>query len=717
MRPHLGITPHADTTPRGHITLRADISRHARRAPGALVALIVACSLVGAMPASSQESPPRADVLVPDMRHLRNGAAPEWAEFEGSTPEAALTVRFDGAANPAPVALQLTQYDVRREWRIVLNGHDLGALETDEQRMTIYREIPPAVLADGRNELVIEPAGEDVDDVLVGRISLHPRASEAVRSDAGVTVHVADLETSQQVPARITIVDEAGALQTVGPVSGPPDHYAVRPGTIYAGEGTAAFRLPAGRYTIYASRGFEYGADSVLVELEKGEEQEHRMTIRREVPTDGWMALDPHVHTLTHSGHGDATAAERVVTLAAEGVELPVITEHNKNVDLGPLTASMGYAAYLAPLTGNEYTTPAGHFNVFPVRTEDPLPDPEVAAWTDVASELAAIGPPEVVVLNHPRDLHAGFRPFGPANFLAAVGRSRGGEAPPAGAMEVINSGAQQSDVLRLVRDWFGALNAGLFFTPVGSSDSHDVVRYLVGQGRTYVRTAEDAPSEADRGQVIRSFAAGEAVASFGLLPTITVDGTYGPGELASTSTTARVDAQVLAPSWLEADHVALYMNGALVREADITSRGLAGEKWSGTWSVDLPPHDVFLSVVALGPGHSPPFWTVSKPYQRTSPVWNPHVIGVTGAVWVDVDGDGLPTPARTYAERLVAASGGDVGELIRMLSEYDEAIAAQVAAELHDSGGLSSDVRAAAAEGPPAVRRGFESFLQALEL
>ena len=58
----------------------------------------------------------------------------------------------------------------------------------------------------------------------------------------------------------------------------------------------------------------------------------------------------------------------------------------------------------------------------------------------------------------------------------------------PANAMEVVNSGAVISDGLALPRDWMGLLNRGLMLTPVGSSDSHDVARYIVGQGRTYVR-------------------------------------------------------------------------------------------------------------------------------------------------------------------------------------------------------------------------------------
>ena len=47
---------------------------------------------------------------------------------------------------------------------------------------------------------------------------------------------------------------------TVGAKSG--DGLAVRPGVVYTGNGRAAFGLPAGKYTVYAGRGFAYSIDS-----------------------------------------------------------------------------------------------------------------------------------------------------------------------------------------------------------------------------------------------------------------------------------------------------------------------------------------------------------------------------------------------------------------------------------------------------------------------
>ena len=683
-----------------------------------LVAVVFVTYDVAGQPADIRAVPTQ-QVLESEMHHLRRADVPEWAEFASDNPDSQLTITFHSDANAADATLELTQRDVRYEWRIVLNGAALGILERDEQPMTIYREIPAGGLVAGTNYLTVAQVGDEVDDIMIGRISLFDRPRIDILSEGSVTIEVLDAETKEPLPSRITIIDAQRTLQTVAVPSDSAAvvHRAFRTGTIYTGDGWATFGVPEGSYTVYASRGFEYSADSMHVVVKPNSDTEYTLTLRREVPTEGWIAMDTHVHTLTHSGHGDATAGERVLTLAGEGIELPIITEHNKNINLRSLAESMGYGRYVVPIVGNEYTTSVGHFNVFPVGENDPVPDPDVSTWSAATSELRAAGQPEVVVLNHGRSTHAGFRPLGPRYFLDEIGRSRQRTPVPANAMEVINSSAQQADFMRLVKDWFGMQNAGTFLTPVGSSDSHDVARYLVGQGRTYVQVGNDAPDEIEIDHAIARFRNGHVVASFGLLPTISVQSEYGPGDLVPFAREVTVDARVLGPSWLSASSVALYMNGRKIRETAISNDGPRGEKWSGSWTIAIPSHDVFLSIVAMGPGDTPPFWPIAKPYQPESPVWTPHLIGITGVVWIDGDNDGRPTPARTYAERLVENAGGEWERVLVLLSDYDEAVAAQTAAELFDRGELPERtvMKSALDDAPPFVRSGYESFFAAV--
>jgi hypothetical protein len=327
----------------------------------------------------------------------------------------------------------------------------------------------------GDNALAIEQVGKVPDDIRVGEVSLDDRPLQQVLSEATVDVTVLDAGQADKptpLPCRLTILDARGPLATVGAAS--TEHLAVRAGVIYTSTGHARFGLPLGEYTLYAGRGFAYGIDSVHVSLRPGDLVRKTLSIQREVPTPGYASCDTHVHTLTYSGHGDATLNERVVTLAGEGVELPIATEHNRQVDYEAAAVKQSVRQYFTPLVGNEVTTSVGHFNVFPMQAGHPVPDFNCKDWQSLFASIDRTSRDKIVVLNHPRDLHAGFRPFGPERHLALTGEDLDGWVLRANAVEVVNSGAQQTDVLRLVRDWLGLLNRGLAVTPVGSSDSHD---------------------------------------------------------------------------------------------------------------------------------------------------------------------------------------------------------------------------------------------------
>src|SRR5262249_3537345 len=231
--------------------------------------------------------------------------------------------------------------------------------------------------------------------------------------------------------------------------------------------------------------------------------------------------------------------------------------------------------------------------------------------------------------------------------------------------------------------DWFGLLNRGHFLTPLGASDSHDVSRFIIGQGRTYIRSKAKQPGAIDVEEAVMSLREGRVLVSCGLLTEITVNDRYGPGDLVPAKGDVKVAVRVRGPGWTTAERVELYANGIKIREAIIKDGGKAGVKWSGEWVLPSFRHDVFLVAVATGPGRGSLPGPIAKPYQPTSPVAEPRVIGSTGAVWLDADGDGQRTSAHGYAERVLRDAGGDWRKGIAALSEYDEGVAAQAAALL----------------------------------
>src|SRR5206468_2838161 len=102
----------------------------------------------------------------------------------------------------------------------------------------------------------------------------------------------------------------------------------------------------------------------------------------------------------------------------------------------------------------------------------------------------------------------------------------------------------------------------GLRLTPVGASDSHDVARYFVGQGRTYIRCDASDAGKIDVADACRSLAEGRTLVSLGLLCEMTIDGKYGPGDLVPAPGDIDVAVRVLGPAWTKASRVELYANG-----------------------------------------------------------------------------------------------------------------------------------------------------------
>src|SRR5439155_9710595 len=201
-----------------------------------------------------------------------------------------------------------------------------------------------------------------------------------------------------------------------------------------------------------------------------------------------------------------------MVTLAGEGIELPVATDHDILTDYSEPARRMNVQDYFTPVIGDEVTTQAGHFNIFPVQPGSPAPDNRLADWPKLMQNLRATPGVRLIVLNHPRNIHSNFQPFAATNFNPVTGENRRGFEFSFDALEVVNSSALQTDLMLTFHDWFALLNYGYRVTAVGSSDCHDVSRYIVGQGRSYVLCNDSNPGKIDAEDACRSFLAGRVL-------------------------------------------------------------------------------------------------------------------------------------------------------------------------------------------------------------
>jgi len=319
-------------------------------------------------------------VLSSGRTHLRSGNVPEWTEFADRTPDGRrLDLTFMAQSNATEYTLQIRQDDVRQDWVVQLNGKRLGKLFLMEADLVHTLPIPTGRLTNGENTLSITPP-RDNDDIFLRDIRIDSRPLTNVLHEATLNVRVTDKATGREIPCRLTVVNEHGTLM---PLIAPSNSVtlAVRPGVAYTANGRAELGLPAGACTVYATRGFEWSVATQHMNVAIGGTTRLSFELSRAVPTPGWVSCDTHVHTFTHSRHGDATIDERMVTLAGEGIELPIATDHNTNIDYADSVARTGTAEWFTPVTGDEITTMAGHFNIFPVEPEARVPDFQISVW------------------------------------------------------------------------------------------------------------------------------------------------------------------------------------------------------------------------------------------------------------------------------------------------------------------------------------------------
>jgi hypothetical protein len=577
-------------------------------------------ALALALPAQEQTA---WRVLEERMFHLGNDESKDWPEAPVQPQAQPLEIRFQARANAAEWLLEVTARDVDDDWALELNGREFARLrKIDAALLTARYPVPTGFLVDGDNVLRVRALRNPDDDLTVGRVRLAERSLREVERLGRLEVLVVERGSLVPLPARLTVVAADGTKLPLYYAERPLA--AVRPGIAYVADGRALLELPEGRCEVWASRGMEWSAAKEPVEVVYGETRTLKLALTREVDTTGWVAADTHIHTFTHSGHGDASVEERLVTLAGEGVELAIATDHNHQTDYRPLQQKLALSPWFTPVVGNEVTSDNGHMNAFPMDPAAPLPPHEETDWKKLVAGIRAKGA-KVVILNHPRWPEDGKDPLTQFGFDERTGKNAAGQEFTFDCIEVVNSDSPTSPPRMVLPAWYALLEAGQRFTAIGSSDSH-AVGVIVGQGRTYVPSATDDPARIDVDAACGQFLAGRVSVSLGMFATITIDG-KGMGERVSApSGSLEAVVTVRHPSWITPRTLELVVNGsvaATVRLDDAQASDRPTEKLRRV-SLALPRTDNWIVALAEGDRVTAPFWEMSLPaaLALTNPVY-----------------------------------------------------------------------------------------------
>jgi hypothetical protein len=447
------------------------------------------------------------------------------------------------------------------------------------------------------------------------------------------------------MPCRLTFLPtDGGSLALFPNTQAAPSKLAVRENVVYSLEGVGAITVPVGTYTVYATRGMEWSLAAELVTISEGAEQAFEATLVREVPTLGWVSGDCHLHTLTHSGHGDSNLDERIISLVGEGVEFAVATDHNHNTDYAPTVEHLGAEGEVKTVVGNEVSTPIGHLNAFPLDPERPIADPQATDATTLFKFLHAepnpFGVTPVIQLNHPR--------WGGIDYFTktALDPLTGTSTAPSysgefDTIEVLNSnqswGYYDADTSTLpvgagihsvLQDWYNLLNRGQRCYAVGNSDSHTVKLMTAGYPRNFVQSKGQKPADIDVAEIVENLRAGRVFTTTGPFVEFKVNGASMGETITAEEDRVLVFVRIRTPQWVYVNRVKFIVNGDVWRtvELDPQVRVDGTIAWPMLQEVFELEQDSWLHVIVEGDEPLEPFVSTHErpilPLAVTNPVW-----------------------------------------------------------------------------------------------
>ncbi len=482
-----------------------------------------------------------------------------------------------------------------------------------------------------------------------------PDAHPDTASDPRLFVYVADGLRNEGLPCKLTIRGIGG---TVTPEWGDAsqqgewldrEHLALGIGRwVLLARGQAALSLPPGSYHVMASRGPEYSAldlGDVVIRADQGAVLSG--ALQRVVNTEGLIAGEFHVHS-SPSFDCSVPIDQRVLSLAAEGVEVFASTDHDALGDFQPAIDYLGLTRFIHWMKGDEITAEGfGHFGAYPLPDGfDPavrLNPANYYSVMEIVTRAREVMQGGVMQLNHPlwRDHPIGY--WSLAGFDPMTGASSMTLVTQFDAVEVFNSHTlDQSDggfvpVDEVIDAWMATLQLGHRSTAMANSDTHRLAQSPPGWPRTYLRVASDDPASVTDAMVTSAILAGDAVLSSGPVVSATIGGVRPGGLARAASGRVTVHIELQSTAWTPVDRVQVVANRTVVATRAVTatvSGGLRREAWD--IPVDLT-RDAWIVVRADSPDPMPDQAGI---HARPLPS-----LTLASPIYVDTDGDGMWTP------------------------------------------------------------------------
>ena len=422
-------------------------------------------------------------------------------------------------------------------------------------------------------------------------------ATLALPGHGAIEVDAVEAGSRAALPVRVIVLPEGAA-----PAALPASYGVTLPAfgrwhQVFTETGRAHLAVPEGRYRVLVSRGYEYELAERTIDVVAGAATPVSVALVHSVDTTGAMSSDFHIHSFYSMDSSDPVL-DKVRSTLAEGIDIPVSSEHEYVIDFQPVIESLGATRWAHGLSSEELTTFVwGHFGVVP-RVPDPaLPNRGAIDWIgkqpgEVFAAVRALAEQPALIVNHP------YSSTFQAYFIAAAFDQATATGDPSiysddfDALEVCNDSDVEANRKGSIAAWFSLLNHGRRVFAVGSSDSHSIRSAPPGYPRTYLELGHDDPSRVTGDAVRDAVKGGRAVIGGGLYMTVAGPGGVRPGgTIAGAAGNLTFEVAVRAPGWIDAETLEVIVDGKTVQEITLQpSTGAGpGRRWDAPVDVAVP--------------------------------------------------------------------------------------------------------------------------------
>ena len=430
-------------------------------------------------------------------------------------------------------------------------------------------------------------------------------------------------QAARELPVRIQVIPAAG-LDSIPASFGVEQQVNGRLHQHFAMDGKATLVVPPGEHRVLVSRGYEYELYDTTVTATAGQATVVDAVLERSVDSSGIMCADFHIHSHMSADSSDPIDF-KVKGAIADGLDIPVSSEHEWVVDFGPIVKQLGMESWAFGMASSELTTfTYGHFGVIPILATPGAYNNGAVDWLgrSPAETFAAVdelGTKPALIVNHPR---GGIGGYFSSVLLAKDGTSPAKDlySPNFDAIEVFNDATFDGST-DVIEDWFALLKSGKRVSAVGSSDSHKLRTSPVGYPRTCFPFGHDDPSKLTPETIRDGILQGSATISGGLLMLVQGPNDSGPGaELPAGEHSFNIE--VRSPSWIAAKELEVYVDGERVETLALTNEGTAtGRVYKATFKQSFASGS-FVVFHARGDGDLAPLHPGRAPFAASNPVF-----------------------------------------------------------------------------------------------